>query len=242
LNLTPALAFIVYNVSATGSLDVDTLFKLVLLTGMLARSVNMIASWFPLILGGVASYVRIQSYLIEGTRLDQRYISVGKGLEGSEPRPAISLRGVCVKAVEDSSLVLRDVNVQIMQHNIVLCHGPMGSGKSIFAKVILAEIPLSSGNIEIISKKVGYCDQTLWLPQGTIRDIICGFDPSPNESRYLESIHACCLYDDLASFPDGGLKTVFNGGINLSGGQRQRLVSNTTSLCQDEQLICLILY
>lgn len=192
----------------------------------------MIASWFPLILAGVSSYVRIQTYLIDGTRLDQRCISAGNKSAGNEPSPAISFRGASIKAVDSSSLVLRDINVQIMQQNIVLCHGAMGSGKSVLAKVILAEIPLFSGSIEITSKKIGYCDQTLWLPQGTVRDIICGFELNPDEARYRESIRACCLYDDLASFPDGDLKAVFNGGINLSGGQRQRLVSKQILLCQ----------
>jgi ATP-binding cassette, subfamily C (CFTR/MRP), member 1 len=229
LNLTPALAFMVYNVQAKGSLNIDTLFKLVLLTGILARSVNMIASWFPPILAGVASYSRIQSYLLDNTKLDQRFISLGKKLEAGEPATAISLRDVCLKAAGNHSVLLQDVNVQIMQSDIVLCYGPMGSGKSTFAKALLAEIPLASGTIQIATKKVGYCDQTLWLPQGTVRDIICGFELKPNRDRYLEAISACCLSDDLASFPDGDLKAVLNGGINISGGQRQRLVGNNLS-------------
>jgi ATP-binding cassette, subfamily C (CFTR/MRP), member 1 len=211
-----------YNGSRRGSYDLEALFRLVLLVGILSRSVNMIASWFPLIVAGLASGERIQSYLLSGTKRDQRRVEIGTS------DVAVSFQNAYVQSAGHTLPLLRAVNISIPRHGITMCHGPTGSGKSMLAKVILGEVPLASGSIEMAFGEVGYCDQTPWIPRGSVRDIICGFDPNPDKARYLEAVVACCLSDDIASFPDRDMKIVLNAGINVSGGQRQRLVGNKT--------------
>jgi ATP-binding cassette, subfamily C (CFTR/MRP), member 1 len=102
--------------------------------------------------------------------------------------------------------------------------GPVGSGKTTLANAILGEVPFVAGSISVSSTRIGYCQQSPWLPSGTIKEVICGFlreDPG----WYEQVVRLCCLHEDILSFPKGDQTMIGSRGLNLSGGQRQRVVS-----------------
>lgn len=86
---------------------------------------------------------------------------------------AINLRQVTIQADGASEPTLDNVTLDIKQSQIAACAGPTGAGKSLLAKTMLGEVYSRHGTVTIASRRIGYCDQTPWLPNGSIRDVIC---------------------------------------------------------------------
>lgn len=91
---------------------------------------------------------------------------------------------------------------------------------------------------------VGYCAQSPWLQNMSIRDnILFNFPYDP--IRYKKVIDACALTPDLASFSHGDLSGIGENGIGLSGGQKARVAlaravySNSSVLLLDDPLAAL---
>ncbi|UNI24737.1 hypothetical protein JDV02_010462 [Purpureocillium takamizusanense] len=143
---------------------------------------NMIMTIVPQAVTALASFERIQDYLLEGSFTDQRRV-VGSPPGSENP-------------------ILHDLSMSMNKGTITICSGPVGSGKTALARA---------------------CDQSTWLPHGTIRELISSFAEDVDLQRYHEAVTACCLEQDLASLPHHDGTVVGTQGINLSGGQRQRL-------------------
>lgn len=102
--------------------------------------------------------------------------------------------------------------------------GPVGCGKSTLLKSLLGELTAFDGTIQTNYSSVAYCDQTPWIPNATVREIITGNSPL-DEQWYYAVMHACVLEPDLASWSHGDQTLAGTQGISFSGGQKQRLVS-----------------
>ncbi|KAG8156982.1 hypothetical protein KVR01_013204 [Diaporthe batatas] len=122
------------------------------------------------------------------------------------------------------TLALQDVNIRIAHSSLTMVVGPVGSGKSTFCKVLLGETPFSEGSV-VLAKRfphIGFCDQTAFIHNGTIRDNIIGFS-TLDEKRYAEVIKATALGYDFSILSQGDRTVVGSDGIMLSGGQKQRI-------------------
>lgn len=127
--------------------------------------------------------------------------------------------------------------IDIRRQTLTLILGPVGCGKSTLLKALLGELSNFDGSIQTrFSGAVTFCDQTPWLPNEKIREIICG--RSAQDANMLEEketsedadwyrciINACALERDIAMWPQGDQTSVGSKGISISGGQKQRLVS-----------------
>ncbi|PQK13788.1 hypothetical protein BB8028_0004g07190 [Beauveria bassiana] len=87
---------------------------------------------------------------------------------------------------------------------------------------LLGEAQIFSGTVQLATNKLSFCQQTPWLPSGTIRDQIIGDDCFYKE-WYDEIVRACALDYDIATLQDGDQSEAGVQGVSLSGGQRQRL-------------------
>lgn len=85
---------------------------------------------------------------------------------------------------EADKFALQNVNTRVSKSSLTIVVGPVGSGKSTLCKSLLGEIPFSESNIVLSTRlpHVGFCDQTAFLWNASIRDIV-GFSPFNNE-RY----------------------------------------------------------
>ncbi|GBB94362.1 hypothetical protein RclHR1_02340019 [Rhizophagus clarus] len=116
---------------------------------------------------------------------------------------------------------LRNINLSIPRGSLVAVVGSVGSGKSSLLSALVGEMKKVHGEIEF-GGSVGYCPQSAWIQNATLRDNIT-FGMPFDEEKYRQVIKDCCLEPDLAVLPDGDMTEIGEKGINLSGGQKQRV-------------------
>jgi ATP-binding cassette subfamily C (CFTR/MRP) protein 1 len=101
--------------------------------------------------------------------------------------------------------------------------GPVGSGKSALIQTILGELEPAQGYKEVSVACIGYCSQTSWIQNCSIRRNIVG--PSLyDEAWYKHVLWVCDLEAEIDRMKDGDLTETGSGGSTLSGGQRHRVV------------------
>ncbi|CAG8573111.1 6233_t:CDS:10, partial [Cetraspora pellucida] len=118
-------------------------------------------------------------------------------------------------------LRLSDINLTISHGKLVAIVGSVGSGKSSLLSALVGEMKKIGGEI-IFGGTVGYCPQTAWIQNSTLRENIT-FGLPFDEEKYQRVIKDCCLEPDLAILPAGDMTEIGEKGINLSGGQKQRV-------------------
>ena len=116
---------------------------------------------------------------------------------------------------------LRDVNIRIPHGSLTVVVGNVGSGKSSLLSGILGEMKRRAGRVAL-SGSVGYCAQTAWIQNASLRDNVL-FGLPYDERRYREVLKVCELERDLDILPAGDATEIGEKGITLSGGQKQRV-------------------
>ncbi|KAK2861371.1 hypothetical protein FQN49_004272 [Arthroderma sp. PD_2] len=223
---------------AQRTLDTTRIFTSLSWLLLLTIPLSQIFQSIPHLLSGFACLGRIQAYLECETRHDFRKVLADirgnsekaqvVGTQASSDPELDLVHPVVIRngnfGWEANKFALRGVNIQIPKSSLTIVVGPVGSGKSTFCMSLIGEIPFSEGSV-VLSRRfpnVGFCDQTPFLSNGSIRDNIVGFSPFNNE-RYAEVIEATALSFDLDTLPEGDKTNVGSDGITLSGGQKQRV-------------------
>lgn len=116
---------------------------------------------------------------------------------------------------------VRDLNLDIPRGQLVGIIGPVGSGKSSILQGLLGEMKTLSGSVAF-GGTIGYCQQSAWIQNATIRDNIL-FGQPWDEAKYWSVIARASLTRDLEILADGDLTEIGEKGINISGGQKQRI-------------------
>ncbi|KAG1821118.1 ABC protein [Suillus subaureus] len=129
---------------------------------------------------------------------------------------------------------VKNVTMAIPRGQLVAVVGPVGSGKSSLLQGLIGEMRKVSGHVSF-GGRVGYCPQTAWIQNATLRDNITFGQPF-EEDRYWRIIETACLLPDLQLLPDGDLTEIGEKGINLSGGQKQR-VNIARALYLDPEIV-----
>ncbi|TQV93036.1 ABC multidrug transporter [Cordyceps javanica] len=194
---------------------------------LLTLPLGIVFQQIPLLIGAVACIGRIQDFFARETHEDYRMVFVNDqpSSEGESMHDGYAIEIVNGKfGWETDKPVLQDVNVAIPQSSLVIVVGPVASGKSTFCKALLGESAYHEGSVTFRpgSPQIGYCDQTPFLFNGSIRDNILGHSEFDAE-RYSEVTEATALRFDIDNLPQGDRTNIGSDGITLSGGQRQRV-------------------
>lgn len=125
---------------------------------------------------------------------------------------------------------LSQVSMDCPEGSLTLVVGPVGCGKSTLLRAVLGELPCDAGTISVSTKDIAFCAQSPWLPNGTIKDVICGFcdEEKIDHVWFQTTIHACALEEDVSQLPQAEQTVVGSRGVTLSGGQKQRVVRSTS--------------
>jgi ATP-binding cassette subfamily C (CFTR/MRP) protein 1 len=247
--LNALVVFAAYSIQAklknTPPLSTAQAFTALAIVGMLTTPLGILLVVIYSVANAMGSYKRIRDFLSDRSLNDQRIFSgkTGNGniLESdfksdSKNNPVSTESSECVLAV--SGLVLgstsnvRDtnepVNFKAEKGALTMIIGPVGSGKSTLLRAILGEWTPEKGAIEIDTPIVGYCSQSPWLQNCSIRDNIVGAGTIDVE-WYYSVVQICALEQDFAQMPLKDLTIVGSRGVVLSGGQKHRVVSISIS-------------
>ncbi|KAJ7183174.1 ABC transporter [Mycena filopes] len=150
----------------------------------------------------------------------------GKKKKGKKPTPLETAANTAAaleqaKVDEEKVFKMTDLNFTIPRGQLVAIIGAVGSGKTSLLQGIIGEMRRTEGSVKF-GGSVGYCPQTAWIQNATIRDNIC-FGLPFDEEKYWKAVNDSCLQPDLEMLPNGDLTEVGEKGISLSGGQRQRV-------------------
>ncbi|KAI1780252.1 P-loop containing nucleoside triphosphate hydrolase protein [Hypoxylon cercidicola] len=217
------------------TLDATTIFTSLSYILLLANPLATLFQYWPGLVTSLTCLRRIQTFLEQDVRFDFRkstLASLGadtvrneseKGDQKSKPISLIKISKGSFGWQMDKPC-LKDIDVDIPRSRLTIVVGPIASGKSTLCKVLLGETPVANGQVVTgpFSGRIGFCDQTPYLSNSTIRDNIVGFSPF-DPARYNEVVDATMLRPDLAELPRGDDTNVGSNGITLSGGQKQRV-------------------
>lgn len=120
-----------------------------------------------------------------------------------------------------SNNLFENLNIKVKRGSTVAIIGPVGSGKSSLLSLILKELTLSEGKLEI-DGCISLAAQESWIFTGTVRQNIL-FGKPFDKRRYKEVVRVCSLSRDFKLFGNGDQTIVGDRGVSLSGGQRARL-------------------
>ncbi|KAF9352484.1 hypothetical protein BGX26_009716 [Mortierella sp. AD094] len=119
------------------------------------------------------------------------------------------------------SFSLKNIDLKIPRGQLVAIVGAVGSGKSSLLNALVGEMRKTGGTMEY-GGTIGYCPQSAWIQNATVKDNIL-FGLPLNEEKYQRVIKDCALERDIQILPDGDQTEIGERGINLSGGQKQRV-------------------
>ncbi|PKB25716.1 ATP-binding cassette subfamily C protein LapB [Novosphingobium kunmingense] len=159
----------------------------------------------------------------------------GEGIQLHNVTGGIEFREVDFRYPNAPELALTKVSFRINPGEHVALIGPIGSGKSTIARLIIGLYPPTSGLVMIdgtdirqfsppsLRAKVGALFQDNVLLTGTIRDnIILGRD-DVDEAEMLRASEVSGAHDFISQLPNGYDLRLHDRGEGLSGGQRQSI-------------------
>ncbi|KAL2743664.1 putative multidrug resistance-associated protein lethal(2)03659 isoform X1 [Vespula maculifrons] len=121
----------------------------------------------------------------------------------------------------ENEYTLQDINIRVRPGELIAIVGQVGSGKSSLLNVILKELKVCSGTLQV-NGNISYASQEPWLFAGSVRQNIL-FGRTMDQVRYNNVIKVCQLKRDFTLLPYGDKTIVGERGISLSGGQRARI-------------------
>ncbi|KAF5294184.1 hypothetical protein FQR65_LT10895 [Abscondita terminalis] len=116
---------------------------------------------------------------------------------------------------------INNVTMTLTTNGIYGVVGPVGSGKTSLFSVIVKNLPITSGNIEI-GGTISYASQDQWIFDGTVQENIL-FGEEFELNRYLKVINLCALEKDLHRLPHGDQTVISRNGPLLQKHQRIRI-------------------
>lgn len=159
----------------------------------------------------------------------------GSGLALGAVRGALEFRDVDFRYPNAPELALTNVSFRIQPGEHVALIGPIGSGKSTIARLLIGLYPPTSGLVLIdgtdirqysplaLRGKVGALFQDNVLLTGTIRENITLGREDIDDAEMVRAATLSLAHEFISQFPTGYDLKLADRGDGLSGGQRQSI-------------------
>jgi ATP-binding cassette subfamily C (CFTR/MRP) protein 1 len=251
LTLTLAIYGIVASAQGNASLGTARAFTSLALMSLLADTAASLLVAVPVLAASMGCFDRVQNFLTLPRRVDLRDVPSAstsslpsetdvrteskdagipmthiKARDASVQSSMIVVEDLDVRPAPSADYAFRNVSFTVSTGSLTMIIGHVGSGKSVLLKALLGDTSFSKGSISITTTDLALCTQTPWLPNATIRQVICGPGSDPtefDEKWYQQTLEACCLDYDISLLSDRDDTVIGSGGTALSGGQQHRI-------------------
>lgn len=217
-----------------GTLNSERALTSLTLFNLFAVFVGALVEAFTQTATSVECIDRIRDFLAQNPREDLRESSTRTlSLKMSEKEKenfdhsqvfCVDAQGVSVGWKGGEPSILHDISFCVRRSTVSMIVGPVGCGKSTLMRALLGETPCLTGKLMVYPERIGYCSQTPWLTNGTVKENILGVT-NYDLTWYLTVVEACGLQKDFEELTYGDQTLVGSNGASLSGGQKQRVVS-----------------
>lgn len=131
--------------------------------------------------------------------------------------------------------VLKDINLEVKQGEMIGLVGHSGAGKSTMINLIMRLYDTDSGSISVggtdikdmnqieYRNRIGTVFQETFLFSGTVYDNIAYAAPDASPGQVIAAAKAANAHSFIIKLPDGYNTIIGEDGHNLSGGERQRI-------------------
>jgi len=178
--------------------------------------------------------------------LDVRPAIADEGAVSPPPGPlAISCRDVGFD-YGDERQILHDVDVDIAAGRSVGIVGRTGSGKTTFSRLLLRLVESTSGTVSLggvpiadipvteLRRRVALVPQEVELFEGSLRDNVTLFDPTPSDAAVADAL----AHAGLGALAAGDIhRSLGGGGAGLSAGEAQLLALARVWLRQPDLVV-----
>ncbi|MGQ7829757.1 type I secretion system permease/ATPase [Altererythrobacter sp. Z27] len=215
---------------AEQSLTIGGLIACSILAGRVVAPLGTIAHLLTRINATRTAYSQIDKFMsnpVEGPN--------GSGLGVARVSGTIEFRNVDFRYPEAPELALSNINLRIEAGEHVALVGPIGSGKSTIARLMIGLYPPTSGLVLIdgvdirqltpsaLRARVGALFQESTLLTGTLRDnILLGRD-DVDDAEMIRAAKLSRAHNFISKFPNGYDLQLADRGDGLSGGQKQSI-------------------
>jgi len=136
---------------------------------------------------------------------------------------------------EEAHEVLRDINLEVRQGEVLAVVGSSGAGKSTLVHLIPRFFDVTGGRLLIdgndvrdvtltsLRSQVGIVTQETVLFNDTVRNNIAYGQPQVPQKEVEAAARAALAHDFIVGLPAGYDTVIGERGVRLSGGERQRL-------------------
>ncbi|KAJ5674930.1 ABC transporter integral membrane type 1 [Penicillium maclennaniae] len=132
---------------------------------------------------------------------------------------------------ENKQNVINEASFEIRHGTLNMIVGPVGCGKSTFARMLLRETPIATGTLHVKARAIAYCAQMPWLTNRSMQENILGeslFDLMGGQkqrvalARAVYSRAEILILDDVFSGLDRTTEDVVFNNLLASGGLLRR--------------------
>ena len=235
------------NFIIAGSMQVGELISFITYLTQILMSLMMISMIFVMLVISKASMNRIVEVLDE--EVDIKSAEKSKAVS-SVKDGSIKFENVSFSYdKQESTAVLRNINVDIKSGMTVGIVGGTGSSKTTFVQLIPRLYDVLSGKVEVggvnvkdyeletLRNSVAMVLQKNVLFSGTIKENLKWGNENATDEEIIAACKAASAHVFVSSFPNGYETELGQGGVNLSGGQKQRLCIARALLKQPKILI-----
>ena len=145
----------------------------------------------------------------------------------------IEIKNISYKIPKTNKILFNLKKLTINKNQVIGIHGSTGVGKTTLVNLLIGQIPLTNGAIDIDDSQftnkfsfnlsnVAYVPQEYFIFEGSIHENIT-FEKNLrkiNKKKFQDSVNFAQLKDFYIQNKN---KLIYDNGMNLSGGQRQRI-------------------